>query len=146
MPVIVCLERADVKTKPTSQSVGEFHAAVEDNQKRADCKKVAALMRKATGHTAKMWGTGMVGYGSYDYKYASGQEGCWFLCGFSPRAQFLTIYIMPGFKKFDALMLKLGKHKTGKSCPYIKRLAEIDLDVLDELIGESVEYMRRKYK
>jgi hypothetical protein len=88
----------------------------------------------------------MVGYGSYDFKYESGREGSWFLCGFSPRAQSLTLYIMPGFSAFDSLMNKLGKYKTGKSCLYIKNLDDVDLAVLKQLIDESVKHMRSKYE
>jgi len=103
-------------------------------------------MRRATGNAARMWGTNIVGYGSYDYKYASGREGTWFECGFSPRSSNLTVYIISGFSPFASLMKKLGKHKTGKSCLYIKNMEDIDQDVLRELIDESVKYMRKKYK
>ena len=137
---------AELKTKATNTSVSKFLNAVEDKQKRADCKTVARLMREATGKMAKLWGTSMVGYGSYDFKYESGREGSWFLCGFSPRAQSLTLYIMPGFSKFDTLMSNLGKYKTGKSCLYIKKLDDVDLAVLKQLIDESVKHMRSKYE
>ena len=92
-----------------------------------------------------MWGASIVGYGSYHYRYASGREGEWFLTGFSPRKQNISVYIMPGFGSFDRLLGKLGKYKTGKSCLYIKRLADVDEKVLDRLIDESVGHMRRKY-
>lgn len=137
---------AELKTKATNASVGGFLNSVPDRQRRADCKKIAKMMRKATGKNANMWGTSMVGYGSYDYKYASGREGTWFECGFSPRANSLTLYIMPGFSKFDSLMKKLGKHKTGKSCLYIKTLADVDEDVLRTLIDGSVKQLRKIYK
>ena len=88
----------------------------------------------------------MVGFGSYHYKYDSGREGDWFLTGFSPRKQNLTIYIMPGFDKYDSLMKKLGKHKTGKSCLYISKLEDVDTKVLKELIKQSFQYMKKKYK
>ena len=103
-------------------------------------------MRAATGSRARMWGTSIVGFGSYHYKYASGREGYWMLVGFSPRKQNLTLYIMPGFKTFDKLMAKLGKYKTGKSCLYIKKLDDIDESVLRKLVAGSVKYMRSKYK
>ncbi len=103
-------------------------------------------MRAATGNQAKMWGTSIVGYGSYDYKYASGREGTWPICGFSPRAQNISIYIMPGFSRFRKLMNKLGKYKTGKSCLYIKQLGDVDQEVLQELIDSSVKEMRRMYQ
>ena len=137
---------AELKTKATNTSVSKFLNAVEDKQRRADCKTVARLMRDATGKVAKLWGTSMVGYGSYDFKYESGREGSWFLCGFSPRAQSLTLYIMPGFSKFDTLMSNLGKYKTGKSCLYIKKLDDVDLALLKQLIDESVKHMRSKYE
>ena len=137
---------AQLKTKKTNASVSQFLNAVEDKQRRADCKTVARLMRAATGNVAKLWGTSLVGFGSYDYKYASGREGSWFLCGFSPRAKSLTLYIMPGFSEFDLLMRKLGKYKTGKSCLYINNLDDVDLAVLKQLIDESVKHMRSKYE
>ena len=136
---------AEPKTKPNSASVADFLAAVDDPQKRADCKKIAAMMRRATGNKAKMWGPSIIGYGSYHYKYASGQEGDWMITGYSPRKQAITLYIMPGFSQFDALMKKLGKHKTGKSCLYINKLADVDEKVLETLITKSVEHMRKTY-
>jgi len=137
---------AELKTKANTASVREFLNAVDDKQRRAECKTVARMMREATGNIARMWGTNIVGYGSYDYKYASGREGTWFECGFSPRANSLTVYIISGFSPFASLMKKLGEHKTGKSCLYIKNLDDIDQDVMRELIDKSVEYMRDKYK
>ena len=134
-----------MKTKVTNTSVSSFLKGIEDKQRREDCKTVARLMREATGNVAKIWGTNMVGFGSYDYKYASGREGSWFLCGFSPRARSLTIYIMPGFGEFDSLMQQLGKHKTGRSCLYIRNLEDVDLAVLERLIRDSVRHMRSKY-
>ena len=103
------------------------------------------MMREATGRRAKMWGSSMVGYGSYRYRYASGREGEWFECGFSPRARDITLYIMPGFAKYTGLIKKLGKHRTGKSCLYIRALADVDTGVLQQLITESVAEMRRRY-
>lgn len=136
---------AELKTKKNQASVADFLNAIDDQQKRADAKKIAALMRKATGAKAKMWGPSIVGFGNYHYQYASGREGDFMLTGFSPRKQNLTLYIMPGFKEFDALMTRLGKYKTGKSCLYIKALADIDIKVLETLINKSVTAMRRKY-
>lgn len=137
---------AENKTQPTKSSVTEFIKAIDDPQKRADARKVAAMMRKATGKRAKMWGSSIVGYGTYHYKYASGREGDFMVAGFSPRKQALTVYIMAGFSKYDALMKKLGKYKTGKSCLYIKRLSDVDEAVLQQLIDESVTYMRKNYE
>lgn len=136
---------AEQKTKKNKASVSDFINAITDLQKRADCKVIAKMMRKATGDRASMWGNSIVGYGSYDYKYASRREGSWMICGFSPRAQNIAIYIMPGFSAIEKLMKKLGKHKTGKSCLYIKKLEDVDREVLEELIGASVAEMRRKY-
>lgn len=137
---------AENKTKPTKASVTEFMNAIDNKEMRADARKVAAMMRKATGKRAKMWGPSIVGFGTYHYKYASGREGDFMITGFSPRKQSLTVYIMPGFSKFQALMKKLGKHTTGKSCLYIKRLSDVDESVLEQLIGESVKHMREKYE
>ncbi|MBT8081833.1 MAG: DUF1801 domain-containing protein [Gammaproteobacteria bacterium] len=137
---------AENKTQPTKAGVTAFLNAVEDRQKRADCRKVAAMMRRATGKRAKMWGPSIVGFGTYHYKYDSGREGDFMLTGFSPRKQALTVYVMAGFSRYDALMKKLGKHKTGKSCLYFKRLADVDERVLEQLISESVGYMRSKYE
>lgn len=137
---------AENKTRPTQASVAEFMNAIDDRQMRADARKVAAMMRKATGKRAKMWGPSIVGYGSYHYRYASGREGDHLITGFSPRKQALTIYIMPGFSRFSKLMSKLGKYRTGKSCLYIKRLADVDEAVLDRLIRESVVHMRAHYE
>ena len=137
---------AENKTKPTKLSVTAFISSIGDKQKRADVKKVAALMRKATGARAKMWGANIVGFGQYHYKYDSGREGDFMLVGFSPRKQALTIYIIAGFTRFAPLMKKLGKYKTGKSCLYVRRLSDIDEAVLDRLIQDSVKYMRKNYE
>jgi len=137
---------AELKTRKNSASVSAFLNTIDDAQKRSDAKKIAAMMRKITGSQAKMWGTSIVGFGSYHYKYASGRDGDFMLTGFSPRKQNLSLYIMAGFRDFDKLLAKLGKHKTGKSCLYIKRLDDIDLKVLELLIGRSIKYMRTKYE
>jgi hypothetical protein len=133
------------KTKETKASVASFLNAIEDKRKRSDAKKVAAMMRKATGKRARMWGAAIVGYGNYHYKYASGREGDWMLVGFSPRKQNLVVYIMPGFHEFPVLMKKLGKYKTGKSCLYLNKLEDIDENVLQRLISDSVKLMRNRY-
>jgi len=136
---------AELKTKPNSARVSDFLKTVDDKQKRADCKAIAKMMRDATGKRAKMWGASIVGFDTYDYKYESGRSGSFMIAGFSPRAQNISIYIMPGFKKFGSLMAKLGKYKTGKSCLYIKRLEDVDQKVLAQLITASVKEMRRLY-
>ncbi|MCU0231699.1 MAG: DUF1801 domain-containing protein [Acidobacteria bacterium] len=137
---------AELKTKKTDASVDDFIAAVEDEQRRKDCKAVMAIMKRVTKASPKMWGTNIVGYGSYHYKYASGQEGDWPLTGFSPRKQNLTLYIMAGFDDYPELMAKLGKYKTGKSCLYLKRLSDIDTAVLEKLVAASVKDMRERYR
>ena len=136
---------AELKTKKTNASVSTYLNAITDKQKRADCKAIAKMMRDVTGNNAKMWGSSIVGYGSYDYKYASGREGTWPICGFSPRAQNITVYIMSGFSKFKNLMNRLGQYQTGKSCLYIKKLDDVDRKVLRDLIASSVKEMRRRY-
>jgi len=136
---------AENKTKETKASVASFLNAIEDTRKRADAKKVAAMMRKATGNRAKMWGTSMVGYGKYHYQYPSGCDGDWMLVGFAPRKQNLVVYIMPGFSTFAPLMKKLGKYKTGKSCLYLNKLEDVDVKVLQKLISDSVKLMRKRY-
>lgn len=135
----------EIKTKKTDASVSKFIDTVEDEGKRDDAYTVLKLMQKITREEPKLWGTAIVGFGTYRYKYASGQEGDWPLVGFSPRKQNLTLYIMPGFEKYDDLMNKLGKYKTGKSCLYIKSLQDIDMKVLQEIITQSVDYMKKKY-
>ena len=137
---------AELKTKKTNASVTTYLNAIADKQKRADCKAIGKIMRDVTGKTPKMWGDSIVGYDSYDYKYASGREGTWPICGFSPRAQNISIYIMAGFSGFEKLMKKLGKHKTGRSCLYIKMLEDVDQKVLRDLITGSVKAMRKIYK
>lgn len=139
------MAKAELKTKKTNRSVKKFIDSIEDETKRRDCRELARRMRRATGKNAKMWGDAIVGYGAYHYKYPTGREGDWFRIGFSPRKQNLTIYIMDGFEKYNRLMKKLGPHKTGKSCLYIKRLEDINLEVLDKLIAESVKYFDKKY-
>jgi len=136
---------AENKTRQTKASVTAFLNAIDNKSKRADAKKVAAMMRKATGKRAKLWGSSIVGFGTYRYKYESGREGEWALVGFSPRKQNLVVYIMPGFKEFPALMKKLGKYKTGKSCLYLNKLDDVDEDVLQKLIEQSVRVMRKRY-
>jgi len=136
---------AELKTRKTAQSATEFLKAIDDPGRRADCQAIARMMRQDTGNRDSICGTAIVGYGSYDNKNESGREGSWFLTGFSPRKQAISLYIMPGFKRFDSLMTKLGKYKTGKSCLYIKALADVDEDVLQKLITLSVEHMRKIY-
>ena len=113
-------------------------------KKRSDSLKILELMKNITKEEPVMWGPSIVGFGTYHYKYESGREGDWFLTGFSPRKQNLTLYIMSGFKRYDELMKKLGKCKTGSSCLYVNKLENVDMKVLNELITESVKYMKNK--
>jgi hypothetical protein len=139
------MAKSELKTKVTKASVEEFLETVADEAVREDSRQIAEIMSRLTDSPAVMWGPAMVGFGTYHYKYESGREGDWMLVGFSPRKANLTLYIVDGFEKYDDLMSKLGKHKTGKSCLYIKSLKDIDLAVLEELITESVESLRKKY-
>ena len=136
---------AKLKTSPNDKNVQEFIAAIEDDKRRADCQQIYQWMEEITGSPGQMWGPSIIGFGSYHLRYESGRELDWFFTGFANRKQSLTLYIMPGFGRFDDLMQKLGKHKTGKSCLYIKKLEDVDTDVLKTLIAESVEYLKNKY-
>ena len=135
---------AELKTQKNDASVLDFLNAVENEKRRTDALKVNELMREITGEKPAMWGPSIVGFGSVHLKYASGRELDWMLVGFSPRKQSLTLYVMDGFTKYDELLSKLGKFKTGKSCLYINKLEDLNVDVLKELITESVEFMKSK--
>jgi len=137
---------AELKTKQNNTSVSAFLKGIEDDNKRLDCRELMTLMKEITGKRPTMWGATMVGFGSYHYKYDSGREGDWFVTGFSPRKQNLTIYIMPGFGRYKTLMKQLGKYKTGKSCLYVKNLDDIDQHVLRQLVAKSVKDMEKMYK
>ena len=132
---------SELKTQPTNQSVDEFLLTIPDEQKRRDCVTLVELMQEATGSKPVVWSSGIVGFGTYRYHYASGRSGEWPVTGFAPRKQNITLYIMTGFEQYDDLMQRLGKHKTGKSCLYIKRLADVDLAVLRQLVVESARHM-----
>lgn len=134
---------AELKTQPTDQSVAAFLNSIADDKKRQDCLAILALMEQVMGAPPQMWGDSIVGFGSYHYKYASGREGDWFLTGFSPRKQNITLYIMAGVDQYDALLKKLGKFKTGKACLYIKKLEDIDLPTLRDLVKQSAEHVAR---
>lgn len=136
---------AELKTKATGASVAAHLAAIEDPRVRADARKLAKLMREVTGCRAKMWGTRIVGYDSYHFRYASGREGDWPITGFGASKREFSIYIMPGFSKYGALLKKLGKHRKAKSCLYVRKLEDVDLEVLRQLVARSVADMRKKY-
>lgn len=136
---------SEPKTQPNEGDVMAFLDKVEDNQKRQDSYDLLNLMKELTGHEPKMWGDSIVGFGTYHYRYASGREGDWMLTGFSPRKQSLSVYIMCGFQQVENQMKQLGKHKTGASCLYIKKLSDVDLDVLSGIISESIRQLKEKY-
>ncbi len=135
---------AENKTKRNRKSVKKFLDGVEPAGRRQDSFEVLAMMEEITGEKPAMWGDSIVGFGSYRFKYDSGREGDWPLVGFSPRKSSLTLYIMAGFSRFDELMQKLGKHKTGKSCLYLNKLADVDEKVLRRLVKESVAHVRKR--
>lgn len=130
------------KTQPNDLDPEVFLNQIEDEQVRQDSFALLRLFKSATGEEPQMWGDSIVGFGRYRYRYASGREGEWPLTGFSPRKQNLTLYITSGFDQYGQLLARIGKHKTGKSCLYIKRLADVDPDVLQELVERSVAHMR----
>lgn len=130
---------AEAKTRPTRESVTGFLNKIPDTERRDDCFAIAKIMEEITGSKPQMWGPSIVGFGSYHYKYASGHTGDWPVAAFSPRKNDLTLYLTPGFQKYAELMNKLGKHKTGKSCLYIKRLSDVHLPTLKKLLKTSVK-------
>jgi Domain of unknown function (DU1801) len=130
------------KTKPTDLSVASFVNALAEPVKRSDTKALIGLMKRATGEKAKMWGTSIIGFGTYHYAYESGREGDTVLVGFSPRKPAMVLYGVTGAQSAKALLAKLGKHTTGKGCLYIKKLADVDQEVLEELIVKAVAEKR----
>lgn len=128
---------AELKTRVTKASPEKFLEGIKDKKKREDCFQLLKIMKKATKSEPKMWGTSIIGFGDFHYKYESGREGDWFLAGFSPRVQNLTLYLMGAFD--PDVLKRLGKYKTGKSCLYINKLEDVDSKVLNELITNSVK-------
>ena len=137
---------SQLKTQRNRASVKAFIDGVADEKKRKDARAISALMQDITGEKPAMWGSSIVGFGTYHYKYSSGQEGDWMLVGFSPRKDNLTLYIIPGFKDYGELLGKLGKHKTGMSCLYIKSLDDVHVPTLKTLVRQSVRHMKRIVK
>lgn len=135
---------AELKTKPTDQNVADFISTIEDEQRRADCKAILELMKEVMQLEPKMWGSSMVGFGDYHYKYESGHEGDTFIVGFSPRKQNLTLYLTGGLLQQEDLLAQLGKHKTGKGCLYINKLAQINIEILRAIIQRSAEAFKEK--
>jgi hypothetical protein len=136
---------AELKTKPTNISVETYLNNITDEQRRRDCCTILDIMKKAAGKEPVMWGNNIVGFGSYHYKYQSGREGDWFLTGFSSAKNHLTLYIMSGFQNYEELLSKLGKYKTGQSCLYIKNLKNLDINILTELINQSLRDVSGRY-
>ena len=134
-----------LKTQPNNLSVDDFIDAVESEQKRDDSRFLIKIMQEITGEEPVMWGASIVGFGNYHYKYDSGREGDWMLAGFSPRKQNMTVYMMGGFENQDVLLAKIGKVKSSVGCLYVKKLADIDLEVLKEMITLSVETVKKRY-
>lgn len=134
------------KTKPTTVLPRDFLATVEPERRREDGLALLDFFDRITGWTPKMWGGSIIGYGRYAYKYESGREGEFFITGFSPRQAALTVYIMPGYRDLSDKLARLGKHKTGKSCLYINKLADIDMIVLEEIVGDGIAYMEANYE
>ena len=133
------------KTQPNDGNVEDHLQSIEPERRRDEARRIDAILREATGDEPVLWGSGLVGYGTYSYKYASGREGDWFRVGFAARKTKITLYVMPGFDGYDALLARLGKHKHGKSCLHINKLADVDMDVLVELVQASVAAMDAKY-
>ncbi|WP_433064826.1 DUF1801 domain-containing protein [Dactylosporangium sp. CS-033363] len=132
---------SEPKTTRTGASVDEFLAGVADPKRRADAEAVCALMREVTGLEPAMWGPSIVGFGQYHYRYATGREADWPAVGLSPRKQALTLYLSDGYERYAEQLARLGPHSTGRSCLYIKRLADVDLEVLRGLIRDGFEHI-----
>ena len=135
---------AEPKTKPTSQSLADF-LADQPEARRRDCEAIDAMMREASGEPAVMWGAGIVGFGSYHYRYESGREGDWAVAGFSPRKGDISVYLMAEAPGQAELLSRLGRHKMGKACLYIRKLADVDVEVLAQLVADSVAEVKRRY-
>ena len=134
---------SDLKTQKTRASVKKFLDGVGDEQRRKDCRALARLFEEVMKEKPAMWGPGIVGFGTYHYRYASGREGDWFQAGFAPRKDSITIYAMPGFDGYEELMAKLGRYKTGKACIFVKKLEDIHLPTLKKLIRKSAAHTKK---
>ncbi len=133
------------KTVANDASVEDYLSGISPEQKQQDCREICKMMERLTGHPPVMWGPSIVGFGEYHYKYASGREGDALRTGFAARAQNISIYIMPGYQDFDDELSRLGKHKIGKSCLYLKRLSDVDTDVLEEMVAKGLKLLAEKY-
>lgn len=139
------MAKARLKTSRNDSSVEAFLAGVDDADRVADCRRVMDIMARVTGERAVMWGSSIIGFGQCHLRYESGRELDWMLTGVSPRKQALSVYIMSGFEPHRALLDRLGRFRTGKSCLYVKRLGDVDLEVLEALVGDSVAWMRERH-
>ena len=137
---------AELKTQQNSASVAGFLRALEDRGRRRDCEALKKMMGRITGKRARMWGANIVGFGKYQYTYASGWSGEYFVTGFSPRKQNLTVYVMPGFNQYRGQLEKIGRHKLGKSCLYLKSLDNVDMAALEFIVADSVSRMKQMYQ
>jgi hypothetical protein len=137
---------AELKTKQTDESVTKFLNAVADETKRKDCYEIIEMMKQVTGFQPKMWGTAIIGFGSYHYKYESGHEGDSCLIGFSPRKQNIALYVASSASEVQNLLSNLGKHKTGKGCLYINKVSDVNVDVLKKIFITGFDYMKAKHK
>ena len=140
------MAKSENKTKPTDVTPAEFIAGLEDGRRKQDAETLLPWFEEVTGLSARMWGSSIIGFGRYHYKYESGREGEHMLTGFSPRKTAMTLYIMPGYRDMTDKLTRLGKHKVGKSCLYINKLADVDMDVLREIVEDGVAYMRKNYQ
>ena len=136
---------AENKTQPTMQSVADFIGAVDHPVRRADAEALDAMFRRVTGWQPRMWGPTIIGYGQYHYTYDSGRAGDFLATGFSPRKANLSVYIMPGYADFSAILSRLGKHKIGKSCLYINKLADVDMDVVEEIVRAGLKDLEGRW-
>jgi len=134
---------AELKTKPTAESVKAFIQAIVDDGRRQDCLMLAAMMARVTGAEPTMWSSGIIGFGSYRYKYVTGREGDWFEAGFASRKANIAVYVVPGLDRFEEHLSELGAFKTGKGCIYIRRLADVDLGRLEALLTASVALLKQ---
>ncbi len=139
------MAKSDNKTKPSAASVQEFVSSIEHDTRRTDGLALLEMFNRVTGWQPRMWGPSIIGYGRYHYKYTSGREGDFLVTGFSPRKSSLSIYIMPGYRDMGEKLARLGKHKTGRSCLYINKLADIELNVLEEIVLDGIGYMKTNY-
>ena len=137
---------AELKTVPTDQPVDQFIRELENDKQRADSRELVDIMRRITGAEPQMWGSSIVGFGSYHYVYESGTQGDWFLTGFSPRKRNMTVYVMNGFKNYEDKLTKLGKCRNSVSCLYFRKLDDLQVPVLEEILEDSVQYLQTKYR